>query len=173
VPDIRTNADVSTSRGCSARTCKTGRLTTAFSRFICPNAGLSSTRSRTYNPMATRTMLARNGTRQPQVSNEGPATELNSLTMPVDSSSPTGTPTCGQLAMKPRQRCLPHSIDSSTEPPHSPPTPMPCRTRRTTSRKAAVTPSVAALGSTPIRAVAMPISSSVAIRVPLRPIRSP
>ena len=88
-------------------------------------------------------MLARNGTRQPQLSNPGPATPLNSLTMPVDSSRPTGTPTWGQLAMKPRRRCLPHSMDISTEPPHSPPTPMPCTIRRTISRIGAAAPMAA------------------------------
>ena len=88
-------------------------------------------------------MLNRNGTRQPQVSKLDPATPLNSLTMPVDSSRPTGTPTWGQLAMKPRQRCLPHSMDISTEPPHSPPTPMPCAMRRITSRIGAAAPMAA------------------------------
>ena len=36
--------------------------------------------------------------------------------------------------MKPRRLLEPHSIDMSTEPPHSPPTPMPCTIRSTTSR---------------------------------------
>ena len=119
------------------------------------------------------TTLARNGTRQPQVSKLSPVRLLIHLTMPVDSSSPIGTPTCGQLAAKPRRRCEPHSMDSSTEPPHSPPTPMPCRTRSRVSRIGAARPIAAYVGSTPISAVAIPISSSVTISVALRPIRSP
>jgi hypothetical protein len=67
--------------------------------------------------------------RQPQVSNEAPIRWLQSETAPVESRRPIGTPTCGQEPMRPRRRGLPHSIVSVTEPPHSPPTPMPCSTR--------------------------------------------
>ena len=45
--------------------------------------------------------------------------------------------------MNPRRLLDPHSIDMSTEPPHSPPTPMPCTIRSTTSRIGAQTPMVA------------------------------
>ena len=75
--------------------------------------------------------------------------------------------------MNPRRRCAPHSIDSSTEPPHSPPTPMPWKTRSTTSRIGAARPIGAWPGSTPMRRVAMPMISSVTTRVALRPTRSP
>ena len=78
--------------------------------------------------------------RQPQLSNELPVTWLKSETAPVDSSSPIGTPTCGQLAMKPRRLGLPHSMLSVTEPPHSPPTPIPWRIRRRTRSVGAHTP---------------------------------
>ena len=118
-------------------------------------------------------MLTRNGTRHPQVSNESPLTLLISLTMPVDASRPSGTPTCGQLAMNPRRFTLPHSIDSSTDPPHSPPPPMPWTSRRSVRITGAATPIVAWVGSRPIMKVATPISISVVIRVVLRPTRSP
>lgn len=85
-------------------------------------------------------MLRANGTRQPQLLKLSPAIELNSLTMPVDSSSPMGTPTCGQLAQNPRRRWVPHSMDSRTEPPHSPPTPIPWNIRRTISTIGAAMP---------------------------------
>lgn len=63
-----------------------------------------------------------------------------SWTAAVDSSSPSGTPICGQLAMKPRRFTEPHSIASSTEPPHSPPTAMPCMIRSRVSSTGAATP---------------------------------
>ena len=45
--------------------------------------------------------------------------------------------------MKPRRLREPHSIDMSTEPPHSPPTPMPWTIRSRVSRIGAHTPMVA------------------------------
>ena len=155
-------------------TSQTGILCTVCSFFTAAKAGLSSTRNRTYRPTPTSTMDSRNGIRQPQLlKSASEVLPCTSLTMPVDSSRPSGTPSCGQLAKKPRRRCEPHSIDSSTEPPHSPPTPMPWMIRRTTSRIGAAMPQVARPGSRPIRNVAMPISISVHTRVALRPIRSP
>ena len=118
-------------------------------------------------------MLSRNGIRQPHESNESPSAWLNSDTAPVESSRPIGTPTCGQLATSPRRRWSPHSIESVIEPPHSPPTPMPCRIRSTTSSIGAHTPIDEYVGITPIAKLARPISSSVEISVALRPIRSP
>ena len=96
-----------------------------------------------------------------------------SLTAAVASSSPIGTPICGKLAIRPRRLREPHSIASSTEPPHSPPTPRPCATRSSTSSTGARTPIEAYVGRQPIRNVPTPMRSSVATRVPLRPIRSP
>ena len=77
-------------------TSHTGIFATACCLRTSANAGLSSTRSRTYRPMPTSTMLARNGMRQPQLSKA--ASEVVpciSLTAPVESSSPSGTPNCG------------------------------------------------------------------------------
>jgi hypothetical protein len=84
-----------------------------------------------------------------------------------------GTPICGQLAISPRLFCLPHSMDSRTDPLHSPPTATPCSTRSITSRIGAATPMVAVPGSTPTSALAIPIISRVTIRVAFRPSRSP
>ena len=88
-------------------------------------------------------MLNRKGSRQPQVSNEPPIVWVSSETAPVESSRPIGTPTCGQLPMKPRRLGLPHSMHSVTEPPHSPPTPIPWIRRSRTSSVGAQKPSVA------------------------------
>ena len=137
------------------------------------NSGVSITFSRTHRPMATSTRLARNGIRQAHALNASGAASAMAVIIPVPSSSPIGTPICGQLAISPRLFCLPHSMDSSTEPLHSPPTATPCSTRSTTSRMGAATPIVLVPGRTPTRALARPIISSVMISVALRPIRSP
>ena len=87
---------------------------------------------------------------------------------------PAGTPNCGHEAMKPR---LPwvrdHSMAISTEPPHSPPAPMPWKTRSTVSSTAPQMPMLSNDGTNAIRNVAIPIISRVAISVALRPMRSP
>jgi hypothetical protein len=50
----------------------------------------------------------------------------------VGEEQSAGTPNCGQDAISPRERSLrAHSIDISTEPPHSPPTPTPWMNRST------------------------------------------
>ena len=69
--------------------------------------------------------------RQPQVRNAGPEIVLNAKTTRLARNSPAGTPNCGHEATKPRWALVrAHSIDSSTEPPHSPPTPIPCAVRK-------------------------------------------
>ena len=60
-----------------------------------------------------------------------------------------------------------------TEPPHSPPAPIPWKTRSTVSSTAPQMPMLAKVGTQAIRKVAMPIISRVAISVALRPMRSP
>ena len=82
--------------------------------------------------------------RQPQDSNwSRTVTPETTRTASVDSSNPRARRVAGRLAMNPRRLLDPHSIDMSTEPPHSPPTPMPCTTRSTTSRIGAPDPMVA------------------------------
>ena len=72
------------------------------------------------------TMLSMNGMRHPQTRNWSPEIALNTSTAKFARSSPAGPPNCGHEVMKPRCWLVrAHSIDNSTEPPHSPPTPMP------------------------------------------------
>jgi hypothetical protein len=71
-------------------------------------------------------MLSANGMRQPQLRNAGPESSLQMRTTRLAMKSPAGTPNCGHDAAKPRCWLVRvHSIDISTEPPHSPPTPTP------------------------------------------------
>jgi hypothetical protein len=130
--------------------------------------------SRITKPTITRTALARNGTRQPQLSNVDadiePSTSLNTS---VESSRPAGTPICGHEPKKPRRPLGAYSVDISTAPPHSPPTPMPCAKRRTTSRTGASTPIALWVGRQPIRNVATPMISRDSTSIDLRPTRSP
>jgi hypothetical protein len=124
--------------------------------------------------MPTSTIESANGTRQPQVTKSSPAQRLNAKMARFDNSKPHGTPNCGHDAINPRWFCVrDHSIASSTEPPHSPPTPMPWNTRRTVSRIAPQIPMEAYVGTKAIAKVASPMQSSVAINVALRPMRSP
>ena len=138
------------------------------------NIGVSRIFSRITRPTATSTRLARKGTRQPQELNvSSDIVADSSVIPPVPSTSPTGTPTWAKLPSRPRLFWSPHSIVSSTEPLHSPPTAMPCSTRSATSSSGAATPIVAVPGRIPMTAEEMPITSSVMISVVLRPIRSP
>src|SRR5438034_10486381 len=76
--------------------------------------------------MATMIRLSQNGTRQPQVKNSSPEIRLKTNIAKLARQNPAGAPNCGQDAMKPRCDVVrAHSIDKSTEPPHSPPTPTP------------------------------------------------
>ena len=100
--------------------------------------------SRIHRPTATITMLIRNGRRHPQTRNWSPDNQLKIRTAEFARKNPAGAPNCGQDAMKPR--CLlarAHSIASSTEPPHSPPTPMPWTRRMNVSRTAPQMPMLA------------------------------
>ena len=91
----------------------------------------------------------------------------------MPSTSPTGTPICGQLPIRPRRFWSPHSIDSSTEPLHSPPTAMPCSTRSSDQQQRRGDADRGGPGQDADEGVADPITSSVMISVALRPIRSP
>ena len=104
-------------------------------------------RRRMKRPTPTSTALARNGIRQPQLRNAASlviaCTSANTL---VERSRPAGTPICGHDPKKPRRPGGACSTDISTAPPHSPPTPMPCANRSTTSRTGAITPIDAKVG---------------------------
>ena len=124
---MRSSAESKISFGCFLNTSTIGARSILFSLRSFWNTGVSRMPSRIHRPIPIRTMLRKNGTRQPQVRNWSPDKAVApSMTM-VDRNKPAGTPHCGQEARKPRL-CWPlrdHSIDNSTEPPHSPPTPMP------------------------------------------------
>jgi predicted ATPase len=69
-------------------------------------------------------MLRKKGTRHPQLRNWSPEIALNANTARFARKNPAGAPNWGQEAINPRwafERA--HSIASSTEPPHSPPSP--------------------------------------------------
>ena len=129
--------------------------------------------SRIQRPTPIRTTLSRKGMRQPQIRNWSPVIALNTRKAPLARIRPTGTPNCGQLPTNPRRPSLFHSRESNTEPPHSPPMPMPCSARSTVRIIAAHTPSWVYVGSRPMSRVPMPMTSRVAISVTLRPSRSP
>ena len=86
-------------------------------------------------------MLKRKGILQAQASNvAGPASVTVKAVIAVDSNRPTGTPNWGQLPRKPLRFWLFYFIDINTEPPHSPPTPIPWHRRRTSRMTAAQSP---------------------------------
>src|SRR5207247_7201611 len=90
------------------------------------NTGVTRMPKRMYRPTPTRMRLRKNGMRQPHVRNWSPAKRLNARTARFARNRPQGTPNCGHDATNPRfvlDRV--HSIDISTDPPHSPPTPTP------------------------------------------------
>ena len=118
-------------------------------------------------------MLIRKHTRQPHARKASSGSRLAIEKAPEASSSPPGTPMCAADPKKPRRSAGAYSTASSTAPPYSPPTPMPCSTRSATSRIGAHTPMESYDGSRPISAVPTPMISSVRISIFLRPIRSP
>ena len=127
--------------GCRRITSSIGVRSTLFSASSFEKIGVSRMPSRIQSPIATRIRLRKNGTRQPQLRNASPDIWEKARTARLARNRPHGTPNCGQEAMKPRDS-LPraHSIESSTEPPHSPPMPMPCRARSTVRMMAPQTP---------------------------------
>ena len=73
----------------------------------------------------------------PRPGTASPDIRLKTSTARLARNRPAGPPNCGHEARKPRSLLWrAHSIDNSTEPPHSPPTPMPWIRRRTVSSTA-------------------------------------
>ena len=140
---------------------------------IASNSGVSATCSRTYNPTPSMMTLSRNGTRHPQATSAPGGSRVISPNTSDESSSPPGEAAWGRLPQKPRLPAGACSMVSRLAPAYSPPSPIPCATRKITSRIGAQTPACAKVGSTPIRNVPAPMITSVAIRLVLRPIRSP
>ena len=151
-----------------------GRLLRARSPTSREKTGLSASDSRTTRPMATNTMLNRNGSRHPHASNC--AGEVNVVTARNSSCariSPAGTPTCENEPYAPRLAGGACSTAISAAPPHSPPADTPWSNRSTTSRTGAATPIWSYVGSRPTPTVAAPITRSDATSIALRPTRSP
>ncbi len=90
-----------------------------------------------YSPTNTSATLNRNGTRHPQLRNASSLVSSDvTARAPFASSMPAGAPNCAKLVVKPRRFGSVHSPAISTAPPHSPPTPMPCRMRKKVRRTA-------------------------------------
>lgn len=103
--------------------------------------GVSRMPSRIHSPTATMMALRKNGMRQPHVMKWSPESQLKNSTAQFARNRPAGAPNCGQEDRKPRFWSVrAHSIASNTDPPHSPPTPMPCTKRMMVSRIGAQTP---------------------------------
>ena len=121
--------------GCRFSTSSTGTRSVRSSSRIFWNTGVSMMPSRIHSPTPTMTALRKNGMRQPQVRNWSPEYQLKNSTAQFARNNPQGAPNCGHAERKPRFLLVrAHSIASSTEPPHSPPTPMPWIRRMTVSR---------------------------------------
>ena len=94
---------------------------------------MSSSLSRIHRPKATSTAEIRNATRQPQLRNcSSVRAAASTARTPLASRLPAGGPICAADAQKPRLFGSPYSLDSSTAPPHSPPTPTPWANRSST-----------------------------------------
>ena len=112
--------------GCWRITVIAGVFSMRFSDAMRLKVGDSSTPSRIQSPTPISTTDIRKGMRQPQVRNASPDHALKASTARLAVNSPAGTPIWGQDAARPRLVLLPaHSMDISTDPPHSPPTPTP------------------------------------------------
>src|SRR5258706_2749711 len=72
-------------------------------------------------------------TRQPQARKSASGGRDRSETTPEDKQRPMAKPICGRLENKPRLCGGAYSYAINTAPPHSPPRPMPCKRRSTTS----------------------------------------
>ena len=104
------------------------------------NTGLSVTPIRMYRPAASRTMLARNGIRQPHDRRSSSGSMATTATTAVESNEPMGEPICMTPFQKPRLPGSACSVTMRVAPPHSPPIAMPWTTRSNTSSRGAITP---------------------------------
>ena len=155
-------------------TSRSGTADRSSSALIFSNDGVSAAFSRTITPKTTSTMLIKNAMRQPYDSNAASGSTIcRNANTPVPNASPSASPTWGTLPASPRRRGGLCSTASSMAPAHSPPSANPCTIRSNSSSTGASTPICAAVGSSPISAVAPPIRNIVSARVFLRPMRSP
>ena len=125
------------------KTSTSGSAAFASASSISLKAGGSSILSRITRPTATSTIETRNGTRQPHDWKASSGSWVTAVTARVEVSRPIGTPSCGHDENQPRLSSGACSTQSRTAPPHSPPRPMPCSIRRTSSSIGAATPMAA------------------------------
>lgn len=128
------------SMGWLRRTSESGSLATSFFSMSLAMAGDSATFRRTSRPTMTSAAEARNGTRQPQETKASSGSWLMARKLTVERVLPTGEP-C--WANAPYSTDLPLGACSEairTEPPHSPPRPMPWIMRMQTRRIGAAMP---------------------------------
>lgn len=124
-----------------AKTSLIGALGRSPLSLMAWKTGVSSSLSRIHRPKATRTAEIRNATRQPQLRNASSVSAAaRTASTPLASRLPAGGPIWAAEAQKPRLAGSPYSLDSSTAPPHSPPTPTPCAKRSMTRMIGAATP---------------------------------
>ena len=129
---------------------------------------------RTYKPTNTSAALARNGSRHPNAKNCASVSHRESnRNTPPERKNPSGAPNCGNMPYQARFPGGAFSIASSTAPPHSPPSPIPCPNRHSASSSGAATPIDRYTGSAPIATVDKPIVESAITSVVFRPTRSP
>ena len=113
-------------------TSQVGCFSTFCSLSSLEKIGVSRMPRRIHRPTPTRIRLRKNGTRQPQVRNWSPESAEKPRNARLARNNPHGTPNCGHEATNPRWCAVRvHSMASSTEPPHSPPTPTPWMKRST------------------------------------------
>lgn len=136
-------------------------------------AGDSSRLSRITRPMITSRAEARNGIRQAHARSASSESRPTARKERVARMRPVGEPCWAKAAKRNPRSFLACSVVISTEPPHSPPSAMPCTVRNTVSRIGAATPICPYVGRHPMPTVLTPISSSVATSAFLRPRRSP
>ena len=141
---------------------------------ISRNRGLSASDDRSHRPASAGTAAAQNGTRQPHCANCASESPVDSASVtPLASTKPIAGPSCGMLDHKARRPAGACSTVSSTAPPHSPPSPSPCRNRSSRSSTGAATPIEAYEGTQPTAIVEALVSSSEAMSTGRRPRRSP
>ena len=153
-----------------------GTAATRSSSITFWKAGDSMSFSRTHRPTTTSAAESRNGRRQPQLMNcSSVICTLSSTNSRFERMNPIGAPSCGKVPYRARLPGGAFSVASSAAPDHSPPRPMPWQKRSSTRIAGArrENPGVEAVGSTPMRKVATPITSRLATSVVLRPTRSP
>lgn len=137
------------------------------------NTGVSSTRSRNTRPVNAITPPIRNGPRQPPFAKPSPVIDWKSSTTPVAPMAPSQVDEPTSARYQARRSSGACSMLNAIAPVYSPPAENPCSRRQSSSRTGAATPIWDQPGSSPIAAVAAPISTIETPSEVRRPRRSP